>query len=67
MVDVLIKMAKVSNKVSVSVCISNQYEAKAQASDSSTFKKSFFILICMMSQRGDIIRDAMIIQHFHDA
>lgn len=67
MVDVHIKMAKVSNKASVSVCTSNQYEPKAQASDSSTFKKVFFVLICMMSQRGDIIRDAMIIQHFHDA
>lgn len=67
MVDVHIKMAKVSNKASVSVCTSNQYEAKTQASDSSTFKKVFFVLICMMSQRGDIIRDAMIIQHFHDA
>lgn len=67
MVDVHIKMAKVSNKASVSVCTSNQYEPKAQASDSSTFKKGFFVLICMMSQRGDIIRDAMIIQHFHDA
>lgn len=42
MVDVHIKMAKVSNKASVSVCTSNQYEPKAQASDSSTFKKSFF-------------------------
>lgn len=62
-------MAKVSNKASVSVCTSNQYEPKAQASDSSTFKKKkvFFVLICMMSQRGDIIRDTMIIQHFHDA
>lgn len=63
-------MAKVSNKASVSVRTSNQYEPKAQASDSSTFKKKkevFFVLICMMSQRGDIIRDTMIIQHFHDA
>lgn len=68
MVDARIKMAEVSNKASVSVCTSNQYEPKGQASDSSTFKKSFyFVLICMMSQRGDVIRDTMIIQHFHDA
>lgn len=61
-------MAKVSNKASVSVCTSNQYEPKAQASDPRLKKKGFFfVLICMMSQRGDIIRDTMIIQHFHDA
>lgn len=41
MVDARIKMAKVSNKASVSVCTSNQYEPKGQASDSSTFKKKF--------------------------